>query len=79
PTLNADIIDNGVAQGNTGYILSTGGWMLLVSIGQIACAVAATFFGARAAMSLGRDLRGDIFEQVADFSEREVSKFGAPS
>ncbi|HEY8841904.1 MAG TPA: ABC transporter ATP-binding protein, partial [Candidatus Dormibacteraeota bacterium] len=37
PSLNADIIDKGVAKGDTGFILSTGGWMLVVTLAQIAC------------------------------------------
>jgi len=79
PNLNADIIDYGIAKGNTGYILRTGGWMLLVSLAQIACSVAATYFGARASMCVGRDLRAAIFRRVMAFSGREVAKFGAPS
>lgn len=79
PSLNADIIDNGVVTGDTGYILSTGGWMLLVSFGQIVCSIAAVFFGAMAGMRAGRDMRRDIFERVGQFSEREVSHFGAAS
>jgi ATP-binding cassette subfamily B protein len=79
PTLNADIIDQGVAKGDTDYILRTGMMMLAITFGQIVCSVIAVYFGARAAMSLGRDLRGGIFHRVGEFSEREVSKFGAPS
>ena len=79
PTMNADIIDQGVARGDTGYILSTGSVMLLITLAQIACAVVAVYFGAKAAMGLGRDLRGAIFERVGQFSEQEVSRFGAPS
>ncbi|MGH8150920.1 MAG: ABC transporter ATP-binding protein [Steroidobacteraceae bacterium] len=79
PSLNADIIDNGIAKGNTAYILSTGGWMLLISLAQIACSAAATYYGARTAMSLGRDLRAAIFRRVGEFSGREVARFGAPS
>ncbi|BCW80238.1 ABC transporter ATP-binding protein [Arthrobacter sp. NicSoilC5] len=79
PTLNADIIDQGVARGDTGYILSTGSIMLLITLAQIACAVVAVYFGAKAAMGLGRDLRGAIFERVGQFSEQEVTRFGAPS
>src|SRR5438093_5796162 len=79
PSLNADIIDNGVAKGDTGYIMRTGGWMLLVSLVQIACSIAAVYYGARAAMSFGRDLRSGIFHRVGEFSGREVGKFGAPS
>ncbi|THG35602.1 ABC transporter ATP-binding protein [Glaciibacter flavus] len=79
PTLNADIIDKGVSTGDTGYILSTGGWMLVITLGQIVCSIAAVYFGSRAAMSLGRDLRQAVFRRVGAFSEREVSSFGAPS
>ncbi|MEA2629064.1 MAG: ATP-binding cassette, subfamily multidrug efflux pump [Chloroflexota bacterium] len=79
PSLNADIIDNGVAKGDTGYIVSTGGWMLAVTLVQIACSVAAVYFGARAAMAFGRDLRSAIFHKVGTFSGREVAQLGAPS
>jgi ATP-binding cassette, subfamily B, multidrug efflux pump len=79
PSLNADIIDNGVAKGDTDYIMHTGGWMLAVSLVQIACSITAVYFGARTAMSVGRDLRGTIFRRVGEFSSREMAHFGAPS
>jgi ATP-binding cassette subfamily B multidrug efflux pump len=79
PTLNADIIDNGVVKNDTSYILEVGGIMLLISLGQVVCAIVAVYFGARVAMSLGRDLRGAVFAKVNEFSEREVTRFGAPS
>lgn len=79
PTLNADIIDNGVAAGDTDYILRMGGLMLLITLLQIACAVVAVYFGAKAAMGMGRDLRYAIFSRVGEFSEQEVTRFGAPS
>jgi ATP-binding cassette, subfamily B, multidrug efflux pump len=79
PSLNADIIDNGVSQGDTGYIMRTGLWMLLVSLAQIACSAVAVYFGARTAMSFGRDVRAALFHRVGGFSAREVAHFGAPS
>ena len=79
PTLNADIIDNGVAQGNTDYIMSTGAWMLGITLVQVACAITAVYFGAKVAMALGRDLRREVFTRVGEFSEQEVTRFGAPS
>ena len=79
PTLNADIINNGVAKGDTSYILTTGGWMLLISLGQVAGSILATYFGSRLAMSVGRDIRGKVFAQVGRFSERDVAVFGTPS
>ncbi|SDL18318.1 ATP-binding cassette, subfamily B [Arthrobacter sp. ov407] len=79
PTLNADIIDQGVARGDTDYILHIGGLMLMVTLLQVACTIAAVYFGAKAAMALGRDVRGAIFTRVAEFSEQEVTRFGPPS
>jgi ATP-binding cassette subfamily B multidrug efflux pump len=79
PTLNADIIDKGVATGDTGYIWATGMMMLGISLAQIVASVVATYFAARAAMQAGRDIRNDVFERVSAFSEREVTQFGAGS
>jgi ATP-binding cassette subfamily B protein len=79
PSLNADIIDKGVATGDTGYIVSIGGWMLAVTMVQIACSIAAVYFGARSAMGFGRDVRSAVFHRVGTFSAREVNQFGAPS
>ncbi len=79
PTLNADIIDQGIARGDTAYILRAGMAMLGVSVVQIAGSVVAVWFGARSAMGMGRDLRGALFHRVGTFSGREVATFGAPS
>ncbi len=79
PTLVADIIDNGVAKGDVGHIMVIGSIMLAITLGQVACAITAVYFGAKASMLLGRNLRGAIFHRVSEFSEREVSQFGAPS
>ncbi|WP_375493372.1 ABC transporter ATP-binding protein [uncultured Jatrophihabitans sp.] len=79
PSLNADIIDNGVARGDTSYILRTGGWMLAISVIQIGASAVAVFFGARSAMSFGRDVRAALFRLVGTFSAREMAHFGAPS
>ncbi|APF33948.1 ABC transporter ATP-binding protein [Microbacterium sp. AISO3] len=76
PRLNADIIDNGVARGDTAYIWSRGAIMLVIALGQIVASVIATLCAARAAMAAGRDIRRDVFEKVSGFSEREVSRFG---
>src|SRR6478736_4904454 len=79
PSLNADIIDQGVVNGDTGYIVRVGAVMLGVAFVQIACSIGAVWFGARTAMSFGRDVRGAIFHRVGTFSQREVQHFGAPS
>lgn len=79
PTLMADIIDNGVVTGNIPYIWKIGGWMLLVSaIGAIA-AVFASFYSAKAAMGMGRDLRQKVFKHVGQFSLQEFDEVGTAS
>jgi ATP-binding cassette, subfamily B, multidrug efflux pump len=79
PSLNADIIDNGVATGDTGYIVATGARMLLLTLAQVTATAAATYFSANVAMAAGRDLRGRLFHHVGSFSARELTRFGAPS
>lgn len=79
PRLNANLIDQGVSKGDTGYIWSTGTLMLAISLAQIVTSIIATYFAARAAMAMGRDIRRDVYAKVSSFSEREVSNFGAGS
>ncbi|MGW5862332.1 ABC transporter ATP-binding protein [Streptomyces sp. NPDC055239] len=79
PTLNADIIDEGVVKGDTGYILSFGGVMIAVTVAQVVCNVGAVYYGARTASALGRDVRAAVFDRVQSFSARELGQFGAPS
>ncbi|WP_417366909.1 ABC transporter ATP-binding protein [Glutamicibacter arilaitensis] len=77
PSLNAKIIDVGVVNGDINYIWRTGGLMLVVALVQVATAVAAVYFGAKTAMSVGRDIRQSVFEKVSTFSAQDVNKFGA--
>jgi len=79
PTLNARIIDRGIMRGDLAYIWRMGGVMVAFSLVQIIFSVGAVYFGAKVAMSFGRDLRNNLFHQVTDFSTREVGAFGAPS
>ncbi|MEU9288043.1 ABC transporter ATP-binding protein [Streptomyces sp. NPDC048275] len=79
PTLNAHIIDNGVVEGDTGYILSFGALMIGISLIQVICNIGAVYYGARTASALGRDVRAGVFDRVQSFSAREVGHFGAPS
>jgi len=79
PSVNADLIDNGVAAGDTGYIMSAGAKMLLVTLVQIICSIGSVYFGARAAMGFGRDVRRAVVSRARNFSSREFGRFGAPS
>jgi ATP-binding cassette subfamily B protein len=79
PTLNARIIDHGVARGDTGVITRFGAVMLAVSALQVGCSVGAVYFGSRAGMGFGRDLRWAVFRQVLGWSANESARFGAPT
>ena len=79
PTLNAMLIDQGILKGNTNYILKIGVVMLVLSLVQAVFGISATWFGSRAGMGFGRDIRDRLFHTVTGFSTREVDSFGAPS
>ena len=79
PTLNAQIIDQGVARGDISVIWVRGAMMLAVSFLQIVASISALYFAARAAMMFGRDVRNAVYSKVADFSEQEINKCGPGS
>ena len=79
PSLNGRIVDEGIAVGDTGMIITLGGQMLMFSVVQISVTVAATYLAARTASGMARDLRGNVFDRVVSFSAREVNHFGAPT
>ncbi|WP_370614773.1 ABC transporter ATP-binding protein [Mumia sp. Pv 4-285] len=79
PGLNADIIDEGIVNGDTDYILRIGGVMLLVTCLQAVCSIIAVYYGARTSMAFGRDLRAAVFAKVETFAAAEVTRFGPPT
>jgi ATP-binding cassette, subfamily B, multidrug efflux pump len=79
PTVNATIIDDGIAKGDTATIVRLGVLMFAVTGLQVLCSVGAVYFGSRTGMGFGRDLRSAVFHQVSTFSEHETARFGAPS
>ncbi|MEO9324042.1 ABC transporter ATP-binding protein [Nocardioides sp. C4-1] len=79
PSLNAALIDDGLARGDVEHIWRVGSLMLLVTIAQVVAASGAAFTGARTAMGFGRDVRAAVFDRVGEFSARENNQFGTPS
>ena len=79
PSLNAKIIDEGVAQGDVDFIWRTGGIMLAVAFAQVITAIGAVWCGSRTAMGVGRDLRGEVFRHVNSLSAEDMSRFGTPT
>ena len=79
PTVNAAIIDDGVARGDTALISRLGLVMLAVTGVQGICAIGAVYFGSRTGMGFGRDVRSAMFRHVTTFSDSETARFGTPS
>lgn len=79
PNFMADIVDLGIAQGDTAFIFNSGLKMLLVALAGIACAVSAGYFSSRVALGMSRDLRQALFSHVANFSLSEFDRIGTSS
>jgi len=77
PTMMGDIIENGVAQGNTAYILKSGAMMLGVSLVAAVCMVASSYYSAYVTASFTSRIRADVFDKVKNFSQTDFNRFGA--
>lgn len=79
PNLMSDIVNNGIARFNTGFIQRTGGIMVLVAIGGTVCAVIGVFFSSQVATGMSQTLRGEIFRKVQFFSLHEFDTISTAS
>lgn len=79
PTINADIVNNGVTKGDLPLIYRLGGWMVAISLAQITLSIITVYLAARVGMGFARDLRAAVFARVLSFTAREIDQFGTPS
>lgn len=79
PRLNGNIIDQGIVNSDIDFILDTGAVMLAVSLVQLVATIVAIYLAAKTAMSIGRDIRQDVFNKVQTFAAQEFNQFGAPT
>jgi ATP-binding cassette, subfamily B, multidrug efflux pump len=79
PTLMAEIVDVGIVQADVGFIVRTGAWMLVVTLGGMSAMAIASYFGARAGTGYARDIRSAIFRHVEGFSLHEFDRLGTAS
>jgi ATP-binding cassette, subfamily B, multidrug efflux pump len=79
PDYMSDIVNNGVINGNAGYIVQIGGKMLLITLLGAACMIVTGYFAARIAANTARDMRADVFKRVQTFSQPELEKFSPAS
>ena len=79
PLLMARVIDEGVAKGDTGYILRMGGAMLgIVTVGLL-CALVCQYVASVTSQGFGTELRNTLFRRISAFSHAELDRFGTPS
>jgi ATP-binding cassette subfamily B multidrug efflux pump len=79
PTLMSDVVNNGITNGDLGYIMRIGGRMLLVALGGSACAITAAYLASHASMGFGEIVRRKLFTHVLGFSLHEFDTLGTPS
>jgi len=76
PTLMSDIVDTGIVNGDTKYIMKLGGFMLLIAAGGTICSITASLLSSKASMGLGQILREKVFTRVESYSLNEFDKLG---
>ena len=79
PYLMADIIDVGIANKDTAYVLKIGGLMVLVSVVSLLFGAGSGQFAALASTGLVRNLRKALFDKIQDFSFANTDRFSTPS
>lgn len=79
PTLNADIINDGIVGENLALIWKLGGIMLVATVIQALGMVVSAYFSGRIAMWIGRDVRQKVYDQVLTFSSSQMHRFGSAS
>lgn len=79
PALTSDMINNGIAKGDTAYIWKIGLQMLLIAAVGLVAAVGNVYFASTQAQKTGAKLREAVFRKVLQFSGREIDQFGTSS
>lgn len=79
PSLMADIVDYGVATGDTDFIWKTGGTMLVIALAGVACSIGSSYLSARISTGFGKELRAQVFSHVTTLPVTEFEEFGTAS
>lgn len=79
PNLMSNIVNFGIIGGNTSYIWTTGGQMLIVAGIATVSMIFSSLFSSKASMAFGKDLRRTVFTHVEEFSLNEFNQVGTAS
>ncbi|WP_410496633.1 ABC transporter ATP-binding protein [Cellulosilyticum sp. ST5] len=79
PDYMSKIINQGILMKDNGFILQTGGVMLLISLGGVIAAILVGLIASKVGAGVARTLRRHVFEKVSSFSNAEFDKFSTAS
>ena len=79
PLLMGKIVDVGIAESNLGYVLKTGGLMMLMSLCSLAFGAGAARFSAVGGAGFAKQLRKALFDKVQTFSFYNIDRFSTAS
>lgn len=79
PFVNANIINNGAATGDIGYILKNGFYMLLIAFAMLCTGILGAFFAVRGSVRMAAGVRQDTFDKIQEFSFGEIDRFSTGS
>ena len=79
PLITAGIIDTGIKNNDTAYILKMGGVMVFFGLAGLICSLTAQYFAAKASMGFGTALRTALFKHICALSYTEIDEIGTPS
>lgn len=79
PYLMADIVDIGIANGDTAFIIKRGLLMILMALVSLSCGALAARFASVSSAGFAKNLRGGLFEKVQSFSFSNVDRFSTAS
>lgn len=79
PLVMARVIDVGIMNRDTGYVLRMGGLMVALGAVGLLCALICQYFASIASQGFGTTLRNRLFRHINSFSHAEIDRFGTPS
>lgn len=79
PNITSDLVNNGIAKGQTGYIYSSGMKMIIFSVLSVLASLVNVYLASKASQGLGQKLRSDLYKKVLFFSHDEFDSFDTSS
>lgn len=76
PLVMAAIVDVGIKEQNSVYIMRMGAVLILLGIVGLVCSITAQYFAAKASVGFGKSVRRDLFAHINSLSYTELDQAG---